>query len=53
MKCPCKGCNDRTVTCHGACKKYSEWKEWHDEVNKVKAREQNALKDLPQACKKA
>ena len=53
MKCPCKGCENRTVTCHGTCKGYQEWKQWHDEMNKVKAREQEALTDLPNACKKA
>ena len=26
MKCPCKGCPDRTITCHGVCKKYHDWK---------------------------
>lgn len=33
MKCPCKGCGRRTVTCHGFCQSYKEWKEWHDGVN--------------------
>ena len=27
MKCPCKGCTDRTITCHGVCRLYQEWKE--------------------------
>ena len=26
MKNPCKGCTDRTVTCHGVCKRYQDWK---------------------------
>ncbi len=26
MMCPCKDCNDRTVTCHGVCGQYAEWK---------------------------
>ena len=26
LKCPCKGCTDRTVTCHSVCKKYEDWK---------------------------
>ena len=25
-KCPCKGCQDRSVTCHGDCEKYKAWK---------------------------
>ena len=30
MKCPCKGCQDRTVTCHydGYCDKWAEWKQY-------------------------
>ena len=23
---PCKGCQDRTITCHGVCRRYEEWK---------------------------
>ena len=34
MKCPCKGCADRTVTCHGVCRRYQEWKKELDETNK-------------------
>ena len=26
MKCPCKGCTDRTLTCHGVCDRYKAWK---------------------------
>lgn len=25
-RCPCKGCDRRTVTCHGFCRVYKEWK---------------------------
>ena len=25
-KCTCKGCEERTLTCHGFCSKYKEWK---------------------------
>lgn len=28
--CPCKDCHDRTVTCHGVCGPYREWKYEHD-----------------------
>ena len=31
MICPCKGCADRTVTCHGVCRSYQEWKKEHEE----------------------
>jgi len=30
MKCPCRDCNDRTVTCHSFCEKYKKWKTWRD-----------------------
>lgn len=32
MKCPCMGCTDRTVTCHceGQCKRWEEWKVYHE-----------------------
>ena len=29
-KCPCKGCFDRTVTCHGRCERYQTWKKEHE-----------------------
>ena len=29
MICPCKGCTDRTLTCHGFCQRYKEWKAEH------------------------
>ena len=31
MKCPCKGCTDRKLGCHGMCRKYQEWKKEHDD----------------------
>lgn len=34
MICPCKGCEDRTITCHGVCKRYQEWKAWIEERNR-------------------
>lgn len=29
---PCRGCPDRTVTCHGFCKRYQDWKKEHDDA---------------------
>ena len=26
MKCPCRGCEDRKLGCHGVCTKYEDWK---------------------------
>ena len=33
-KCPCHNCKDRTVHCHGTCKKY---KDWQNQKPKVKS----------------
>ena len=32
MKCPCKGCEPpkRTVTCHGFCEEYKEWRVYNE-----------------------
>lgn len=32
--CPCKGCDERTVTCHGTCEKYLAWRKDLDEKNR-------------------
>ena len=34
MICPCKDCLDRTVTCHGVCQRYAEWKKEREQVSK-------------------
>ena len=34
MKCPCKDCDHRTLTCHGLCEGYKAWRNWKDEVNR-------------------
>ena len=31
MKCPCRGCPDRTITCHGVCERYQDWKKNYDD----------------------
>lgn len=33
-RCPCRGCADRTLTCHGVCARYQEWKKELDETKK-------------------
>lgn len=32
MRCPCRGCTDRTVTCHceGQCERWGEWRAYHE-----------------------
>ena len=39
---PCKNCLDRTLTCHGVCRRYQDWKkekaienQWMKEKNEV------------------
>ena len=44
MNCPCKGCHDRTVTCHGVCEKFAEWKSVQAEAQ---ARRQEEKEKLP------
>ena len=39
MICPCKGCENRTVTCHGTCKGYTEWKAWKAEQEETRKKE--------------
>ena len=34
MKCPCHGCDHRTITCHGVCRSYQEWKAYNDKRRK-------------------
>ena len=32
LMCPCKGCTDRTITCHSVCKRYDDWKIEHKKM---------------------
>lgn len=38
MKCPCKDCTERTLTCHGVCEKYQEWKKEREAINEYNRR---------------
>ena len=40
MKCPCKGCTERRLTCHGFCERYQDWKK-EDAAMKAWLRSQN------------
>lgn len=31
--CPCKGCGDRDIGCHGWCERYISWRKKADEAN--------------------
>lgn len=41
LKCPCKGCTDRTITCHGVCLKYKDW-QIYDRAVKEDLKERNS-----------
>ena len=30
-KCPCRGCTERILLCHGRCEKYQNWKKEYEE----------------------
>lgn len=38
--CPCKGCSERTETCHGACERYNEYR-----IKERKYRREQYMKD--------
>ena len=40
MNCPCKGCTERKLTCHGFCEKYKAWKAKIDERNRKRQLDQ-------------
>ena len=31
--CPCQGCENRSITCHGECEKYIKWRDALDKLN--------------------
>jgi hypothetical protein len=32
--CPCRGCEERTITCHSSCYKYKDWQNSGIEIKK-------------------
>ena len=46
-KCPCKDCQDRTVTCHSVCERYEEFKKKR-ELENAYNRERD--KDVISSC---
>ena len=42
MKCPCNRCERRTLTCHGVCREYEDWKIERAAINDYN-REKNQL----------
>ena len=43
MKCPCKDCQRRTLTCHGVCKEYHKWKQEREQANARREAENEKL----------
>ena len=39
MTCPCFGCVERSVGCHGRCKRYSLWRQLRDAQAALRRRE--------------
>lgn len=39
MKGPCKDCDRRTLTCHGFCKEYQDFKKEREQANERRAKE--------------
>ena len=50
--CPCRDCERRTDSCHGACHDYGGWKAEQDEKNR-KLREQRGVNAMSDAKRKA
>lgn len=44
-KCPCRGCPDRTITCHGVCRKYQEWKAEHEKALEEMRKQRSATSE--------
>lgn len=34
-KCPCRGCEERILLCHGRCERYQQWKNEYEENNRT------------------
>lgn len=51
--CPCKGCDRRTVTCHGVCREYQDWKKEVEARNAARNAEMKRLDTMSNAKKKA
>lgn len=41
IKCPCYGCDKRTIDCHGSCKAYAEFTEENEKFKAQQRKEAN------------
>jgi hypothetical protein len=48
-KCPCRGCTERILLCHGRCERYQEWKKEYEKNNRIDYRE---YPDIPREIKR-
>lgn len=42
---PCRGCKDRSITCHGKCKKYNEYRKAEAAFRKEQYRKERDAKE--------
>ena len=51
--CQCKGCERRTVTCHGVCREYQNWKKKQEVLKETRDAERQRMDTMSTAKKKA
>ena len=49
--CPCRGCNERILLCHGRCERYQTWKTEYENSKADYAREHPKI-DFPRGMLK-
>lgn len=50
--CPCKDCEKRTLTCHGFCEAYAEWKKAEAAIKEAREKERQRFNTMSDAKKK-
>ena len=48
---PCKGCEERSLGCHGKCERYKIWKKELDEKNQKVLKARHDAYELDRYCK--
>ena len=52
-KCPCKDCERRTMTCHGVCREYQDWKKEVEARNAIRNADRKRFDTMSESKKKA
>ena len=52
MKCPCRGCEDRKLGCHGFCKRYQAFRDEREEISRKRYEEQKARDTMSERGKR-